>query len=185
MSSLETTVPNVTSFKYIKNDIDLTEYALDFITQELKYYNDMLSYTLEDEVTLFICVNGLISSVATYDSEDGRLTEYFRNDNSVDNKFNSIKEWYNDYYGESVTIDKVLNNVFIGEDLVPLWKVLVDTKEEEDCESDYTSSDDDSNNLITKVNVEVSMSTFDRILIYSFLALNLLSFIGYIIVSVV
>ena len=120
---------NLESFSYVKNSNDLTEFALDFANDEMPYYNDIKSYTTDNKIALFICVNGLVS-VGSYYESSGEVQEYFRNNDNSDKKFLSIHSWYNDYYGEPVSVDKVLDNVFIGEDLIPLWKVLEDFKEE-------------------------------------------------------
>jgi len=132
-------------FSYIKN-IDLTEEALQFMSDETAYYDIIKSYTSE-KLSLFICVSGLVTAGAYYDSE-GIVQEYFRNNDNSDKQFISIQGWYNDYYGEPVCIDKVLNNVFIGEDLVPLWKVLehsseVSEEEEEENENNGNDMDKD------------------------------------------
>ena len=121
-------------FSYVKS-IDLTEEALEFMDDETAYYDIIKSYTREDKVALFICVGGLISVGAYYES-DGTLNEYFRANDASEKQFISIQGWYNDFYGEPVSVDKVLNNVFIGEDLVPLWKVLEDSHEADEAEEE-------------------------------------------------
>jgi hypothetical protein len=123
-------------FKYVKESNDLTDYALDFMYDEVPYYPIIKSYTSEEKVALFICVNGVIS-VGGYYMDDGEIQEYFRGDDASEKIFDSIKDWYDDFYGEPVSIDKLLNNVFIGEDLVPLWKVLVDEKESDAVELEF------------------------------------------------
>jgi hypothetical protein len=124
-----TSTINSEPFSYIRNSNDLTEFALDFAENELPYYDDIKSYTTDNKISLFICVNGLVS-VGSYYESSGEVLEFIRNNDNSDKKFLSINSWYNDYYGEAVSIDKVLDNVFIGEDLIPLWKVLEDFKEE-------------------------------------------------------
>lgn len=124
-----TSTINSEPFSYIRNSNDLTEFALDFAENELPYYDDIKSYTTDNKISLFICVNGLVS-VGSYYESSGEVLEFIRNNDNSDKKFLSIQSWYNDYYGEPVSIDKVLDNVFIGEDLIPLWKVLEDFKEE-------------------------------------------------------
>jgi hypothetical protein len=118
-------------FSYIKDSNDLTYYALDFMNDELSYYPIIKSYTHDEKIALFICINGLVN-VGAYYADNGVISEYFRNNDTSEKEFMSIEEWCNDYYGEVAGIDKVLNNVFIGEDLVPLWKILVDEKESEE-----------------------------------------------------
>jgi hypothetical protein len=43
----------------------------------------------------------------------------------------------NDYYHTNVSITKVLDSVYIGEDLVPIWMVLVDAKESDELLHNY------------------------------------------------
>ena len=141
-----TSTMSLAEFSYVKN-IDLTEEALEFMSDETAYYDIIKSYTKE-KLSLFICVSGLVAAGAYYDSE-GTVQEYFRNNDNSDKQFISIQGWYNDFYGEPVSIDRVLNNVFIGEDLVPLWKVLEDSNdihednaEEDNAEEDNAEEDD-------------------------------------------
>ena len=169
-----------TSFTYEKDNKDLTDYALDFMENEIDYYSTIQSYT-KDKVALFICVSGIVSAGAYYES-DGIVQEYFRNNDASEKKFNSIQEWHNEFYGEVVTIDKHLNNVFIGEDLVPLWKILIDEMEA-DCSVESDVNDEESK--YNEVTHPLSITKCDYIIIYLFLTLNLLSLLGYIIVSII
>lgn len=172
-SELSTSIVHSQEFSYIKDSNDLTDYALDFQNDELSYYHTIKSYTSDENMALFICVNGLISAGAYYTS-DGIINEYFRNNEPSEKKFTSVKDWYNDYYGEVVTIDKLLNNVFIGEDLVPLWRVLLDEKES----NDYENEDDENfgkhmNEYMTLFTVYTSLT----VLFISIFGLIILSFV--------
>lgn len=165
-TSVSETVTNVSeseSFSYKKDGLDLTSYALDFVTNENDYNTLISSYTTENLVALFICVEGLVTCAGYY-HKNGEVEEYIRNNEPSDKKFNSISEWYNDYYGEPVTINKMLNNVFIGEDLVPLWKVLVDAsnqdKEEEEAVRNDVISDPKHISLISSVTITLTLCSF-------------------------
>jgi len=165
-TSVTETVTNVSeseSFTYEKDGLDLTSYALDFVTNENEYNTLISSYTTENLVALFICVEGLVTCAGYY-HKNGELEEYIRNNEPSEKKFNSISEWYNDYYGEPVTINKMLNNVFIGEDLVPLWKVLVDAsnqdKEEEEAVRNDVISDPKHISLINSVTITLTLCSF-------------------------
>jgi len=165
-TSVTETATNVSeseSFTYEKDGLDLTSYALDFITNENEYNTLISSYTTENLVALFICVEGLVTCAGYY-HKNGELEEYIRNNEPSEKKFNSISEWYNDYYGEPVTINKMLNNVFIGEDLVPLWKVLVDAsnqdKEEEEAVRNDVISDPKHISLINSVTITLTLCSF-------------------------
>ena len=170
-TSVTETVTNVSeseSFSYEKDGLNLTSYALDFVTNENDYNTLISSYTTENLVALFICVEGLVTCAGYY-HKNGEVEEYIRNNEPSDKKFNSISEWYNDYYGEPTTINKMLNNVFIGEDLVPLWKVLVDAsnqdKEEEEInkeinKEDNVISDPKHISLISSVTITLTLCSF-------------------------
>jgi len=123
------------SFTYEKDGYDLTEYAVDFMSDEQAYYSIIKSYTTDNVVILSICTNGIISSTVSY-NRDNSAHETFRNE-ECSNDFPSLIEWVNNYYNEKVSIDKLLNNVFIGEDLVPLWKVLVDAMEDDTADNNH------------------------------------------------
>jgi hypothetical protein len=166
-TSVTETATNVSeseSFTYEKDGLDLTSYALDFITNENEYNTLISSYTTENLVALFICVEGLVTCAGYY-HKNGELEEYIRNNEPSDKKFNSISEWYNDYYGEPTTINKMLNNVFIGEDLVPLWKVLVDASNQDKEEEEINKEDNVISNskhisLISYVSITLTLCSF-------------------------
>ena len=177
-ASASATATATTGFKYEVGINDLTDYALDFVDNEELYYNTIRSYTNEKKVTLFICVNGLISASGYYDPVSG-IEEFYRI-NPTQNKFSSIREWYNDFYGEAASINNLLNNVFIGEDLVPLWKVLVVASEEDvgdNLEVEVEEEDD------TQYYIQISPSSL--MVIYLLIILNLSLLLGTLIVSLV
>ena len=129
-SDCETTsTMDETRIVYVKNDVDYSEFALDFLSDEVSYFPYIQSYTTEEDVMLFIRENGIVAKCANID-KDGSLIEL-----ETETDYVSIVEWVSTYKGEAAPIDYVLDNVFIGEDLVPLWKVLVDVKDEEDSEN--------------------------------------------------
>ena len=176
-ASASATATATTGFKYEVGINDLTDYALDFVDNEELYYNTIRSYTNEKKVTLFICVNGLISASGYYDPVNG-VEEFYRI-NPSQNKFSSIREWYNDFYGEAASINNLLNNVFIGEDLVPLWKVLVVASEEDvgdNLEVEVEEEDDDNSMYSIENNPYILM-------VYIIVILNLSLVLGTLIVS--
>ena len=89
------TTLSTTTFTYVKGSNDLTEYALDFMKDEVSYFSTIYSYTRDEKVTLYICENGLITSSASY-SETGSLREHFRMHDISENEFTSIQDWYTD-----------------------------------------------------------------------------------------
>lgn len=151
-------------FSYVKNDVDLTDHALDFVDFESDYYKDMKSYTTEKDLELFLCVGGVVSSSGVFDLS-GNFTEKFRENKLKEEVFDSIYAWVNSYYGEVVTYDKMFNNVFIGEDLVPLWRVL---------EVSYEEMEEDLNNSIDDT-IEKNQTTF---MIYLSLLVLLVGLLG-------
>lgn len=124
-----TSTMDVTPFVYVKDNVDYSDFALDFLSDEISYFPYIQSYTTEQDVMLFIRENGIVAKCAKIDNT-GVLFELETETNYV-----SIVDWVSAYKGEAASIDYVLDSVFIGEDLVPLWKVLVDVKEEEDSET--------------------------------------------------
>lgn len=133
----DTTPPTKEEFTYLRNNTDLTNYALDFMEDETSYYDNMKSYTTEAQVSLFILDNGIVSAGAYFES-DGTVDEYLRND-APHKLYPSIRDWVNDYYNSNVSITKIIDSLHIGEDLVPIWMVLLDAKENYDNNLDYTN----------------------------------------------
>ena len=174
-ASASATATATTGFKYEVGINDLTDYALDFVDNEELYYNTIRSYTNEKKVTLFICVNGLVSASGYYHPETG-IEEFYRI-NPTQNKFSSIREWYNDFYGEAASINKLLNNVFIGEDLVPLWKVLVVASEEDVGDNLEVEVEEEDNSMYSIENNPYIL------MVYIIVILNLSLVLGTLIVS--
>lgn len=133
-----TPLPTKEEFTYLRNNTDLTNYALDFMEDEASYYNSMKSYTTEGEVSLFILDNGIVSAAAHFES-DGTVDEYLRND-APHKLYHSIRDWVNDYYNSNVSITKIIDSLHIGEDLVPIWMVLLDAKESYDTNLDSNNT---------------------------------------------
>jgi hypothetical protein len=74
----------------------------------------------------------------------------------------------------------MLNNVFIGEDLVPLWKVLVDASNEDKAEEEFNNiKEDKEDNLISEPkNINLISSISITLSIFSFvLGIGLLTFL--------
>ena len=140
-----TSTLNETPFVYIKNDVDYSDYALHFLSHELTYFTYIQSYTTEEDVMLFICENGLVAKSGKFD-KSGALTEL-----ETENEFVSIIDWVSAYKGEAAAINYVLDNVYIGEDLVPLWKVLEDVKEDDEIKDEPNTKEDE--NILENQNV--------------------------------
>lgn len=134
-NSENTSTLNETPFVYVKNDVDYSDYALHFVSNELDYFTYIQSYTTEEDVMLFIRENGIVAKSGKFD-KSGTLTEV-----ETENEFVSIIDWVSAYKGEAASIDYVLDNVYIGEDLVPLWKVLEDVKEDYDVDEEEEEED--------------------------------------------
>ena len=159
---------------------DLVQYALDFMDDEVQYYDIIKSYTHEKDISLFICKSGLICAHAIYYG-DGSLREVSRNDTvhvtpfspiedwqkGYDNSiyYSAIQDWYNHYNGESTSVFNTVNNVFIGEDLVPLWKVLEVYKDEQEVQQQPIKVVDDEHR-------NMSMAIF---LLYTYVSLLFVS----------
>jgi hypothetical protein len=143
-------------FTYVKNNVELANYAIDFLEDESCYYNIMQSYTTEKKVALFILVNGLVCAAGHY-YRDGSVHEYLRND-TPHKVFPSISHWLNDYFDNTVSVTKILDSVHIGEDLVPIWMALIDAKEGDDMLRDESA---DSNKDIEYNNINPNTNTKD------------------------
>jgi hypothetical protein len=167
---------------------DLVQYALDFMDDEVQYYDIIKSYTSEKDISLFICKSGLICAHAVYYS-DGSLREVSRNDTvhvspfspfedwqkGYDNSiyYSAIQDWYNHYNGESTSVFNTVNNVFIGEDLVPLWKVLEVYKDEQEVKVEQPHVEEDDE--------DTTMNTL--CLLYTSVSLLFASIVGVIVIS--
>lgn len=110
---------------YIKDDLDLCNYVENFMNNETAYFEFIKSYCLGDQVELYIQTE----STANY--ENNKLIETLRNSEVVNTTHDTIQNWVYDYYGEIISNRKLMDNVFIGVNKVPLWKVLVDSLEED------------------------------------------------------
>lgn len=132
-SSTNSTIVN-SPIVYVKNNVDYSDYALDIIENELTYYDYIKSYTTDNDVVLFICEHGIVVKSGTYDNT-GKLT-----DNETNKEFDTIVDWLIDYKGHNLAFEYLFDNLFIGEDLVPFWKILVDLKEEDDANEDNENS---------------------------------------------
>jgi hypothetical protein len=131
------------SYEFVKNNFDYSRYVSDFINDEAQFYDIIKSYTSEYIVVIIIKINDEICSVAEY-NENGTVYEYVRNDEFYEEtykEYKTIVEWVNNYYGETVKPQTILNNVYIGEGNVPLWKILLIAKEE----------DDETNSMLTNI----------------------------------
>lgn len=119
------------SLKYIKDDVDYSAYAEDFALDEYSFYNIIKSYSSGSTILLSLKINNTVLSLSNL-GENGIVTEFLRNDEKVNNTFNTIFTWVKNYYGSQKDIVYVLDNVYIGDEYVPLWNVLDDMKATDD-----------------------------------------------------
>jgi hypothetical protein len=119
------------SLKYIKDGYDYTTYAENFAHDEYSFYNIIKSYSSGSTITLSLKINSTVLSLSNL-SENGMVTEYLRNDEAVNNTFNTIFAWVKNYYESQKDVAYVLDNVYIGDDDVHLWNVLDDMKASDD-----------------------------------------------------
>ena len=110
---------------YIKDDLDLCHYIENFMNNEAAYFEFIQSYCLGDQVELYI------QTESTVHYENNKLIETLRNSEVVNISHDTIQNWVYDYYGEIISNRKLMDNVFIGVNKVPLWKILVDSVEED------------------------------------------------------
>lgn len=152
-----------TPFVYKKNDVDYSNYAIDFLSDEISYYDYIESYTSEKDILLFIKQNDVVVKIAKLD-KSGSIYELVENStDEIIKEYVTIIDWVSAYKGEAAPIDYILDNVYIGENLVPLWKVIVDAKNEDYLEENENTKDDLLNtNIITND----ALNQFDDIIRY-------------------
>ena len=123
---------NISRIFYENDGVDYSEYAEEFLENESIYYEFIKSYANKQKVYLFIREKDVLKAGAFLD-EMGYVFQFMRGEaSSVE--FPSIQSWVDDYYGKQQNVDVVLNNVYIGDDYVPLWKILPDAMEEDNAE---------------------------------------------------
>jgi hypothetical protein len=145
-----------TPFVYKKNDVDYTNYAIDFLSDEISYYDYIESYTSEKDILLFIKQNDVVVKIAKLD-KSGSIYELIENSSDeIVKEYVSIIDWVSSYKGEATSIDYILDNVYIGENLVPLWKVIVDAKNE-----DYLEENEDIKDNLPNIDVNIDIITTD------------------------
>jgi len=156
--------PDEEIFTYVKNNVELADYAIDFLEDESSYYNIIQSYSTEKKVALFILVNGLVSAAGHF-YKDGSIHEYLRND-TPHKVFPSIRDWLNDYFDNTVSVTKILDSVHIGEDLVPIWMALIDAKDSDDMLSEDTAEPvsrmhytDNTNAIIAAIGIGIILAS--------------------------
>ena len=110
--------------------IELIDYVNDFLDNQKNYFQVIKSYCIGKNVDLYIHEHGQVVS-AGFLTIDNKVHELTRNTNKVNTIHDSIWKWANNYYGEVVTGNKLVNNVYIGDNFVPLWRILMDAYEED------------------------------------------------------
>lgn len=119
-----------TPFVYKKDDVDYSDYAIDFLSNEISYYDYIESYNTEKDILLFIKQDDIVVKIAKLD-KSGSIYELIENSpDEIVKEYVSIIDWVSAYKREAAAIDYILDNVYIGENLVPLWRVIVDAKNE-------------------------------------------------------
>ena len=159
-TDVETDAPSDTFNPYIKDHDDYSKYAEDFSRDEFSFYNIIKSYCTGSSIVLSLKINDTILSLSNL-SENGIVTEFLRNDEKVNNTFNTIFTWVKNYYGSSKDIKHVLDNVFIGDDEVPLWYVLSDMKDSDDEVADdefHDKAEEDENVKIEEMRLTAIMN---------------------------
>ena len=175
-----------TPFVYKKDNVDYSNYAIDFLSDEISYYNYIESYTNEKDIILFIKQNDVVVKIAKLD-KSGSIYELVENSSDdIIKQYVSISDWVSAYKGEAAPIDFILDNVYIGGNLVPLWKVIVDARNE-----DYLEENENTNDACLKMDIITTdaLDEFDNIirnigticvLLFSFVTILTVSAILYI-----
>ena len=112
------------------NNIELIDYVNDFLDNQKNYFQLIKSYCIGNNVDLYIQENGQVVSAGIL-SIHNKVHEFTRITNEENKTHDSIWKWVNDYYGNVVTGSQLANRVYIGNNFVPLWCILLDAYEED------------------------------------------------------
>ena len=161
----EEVVEEQESFEY--DGIELINYVNDFIDNQEFYYDLIKSYCEGNNVELYIQDNKSVVSGAYLDVEN-KVHEFSRNNLNVNIVHDSVWKWVNDYNGNVVTSNKLMNSVFIGNNFVSLWRVIKDASEEKNIyEEDKKQDNNEEDNTDEFKCLSIIMIVWLTISVYS------------------
>lgn len=168
---------------YMKDGVDYGEWVDDFQEYEEDYYDDIHSFSDSKSTLLRILdANGKrISSavlLVTTDTADGNyaVLEVKRHgDKDFERKEHwSLEDWYVSVVGDSDTYKTdMFDRIFIGDEKVPLWRILEVAAEEDD---DDTGVEGDDEADTTAVTAYSQNDNVDSVLFIIYIALILALF---------
>ena len=137
----------VNDIVYVKDDIDLGEFVVDFLKNEEFYYSYIHSFSTENTTILRITDdNGKRISSGILLKNDTAVLEVKRTntENFEREIHNSILEWYTSVCGKDSPFTELFDHVLIGRNSVPLWNALKVVSDEDILKSQ--KGDDDNDN---------------------------------------
>ena len=111
--------------------IEITDYIDDFLDNQNNYFHLMKSYCIGNYLEIYITDSKKKVLSAGFLTYDNKVHELRRDKSNVDNTYDSVWKWVNNYYGKVVSKKKLVNNIYIGENFVSLGCILVDAYEED------------------------------------------------------
>lgn len=170
----------------MKDGVDYGEWVDDFQEYEEDYYDDIHSFSDSKSTLLRILdANGKrISSavlLVTSDTADGNyaLLEVKRHgDQDFERKEHwSLEDWYVSVVGDSDTYKTdMFDRIFIGDEKVPLWRILVVAAEEDEADTGVEGDDEAYTPTTTAVTTYSQDDNVDSVLFIIYIALILALF---------
>jgi len=122
-SPISTSSTNTNDSMPLLEQEDLMDYVNDFINDEVYYYEYIKSYCNGNNIKLYIQQENKSSVSAAYLDIDNKVYEYTRDKENIYTIHDSIWKWVNDN-------NKLINSVYIGDNYVPLRRILQDSYED-------------------------------------------------------
>jgi len=133
---------------YVKDDIDLGEFVVDFLKNEEFYYSYIHSFSNENTTILQITDDSgkRISSAILLKNDTVVLeVKRFNTENFEREVHNSILQWYTSVCGEDSPFTELFDSILIGKNSVPLWNVLKVVCDDDNLESQKDNEDNEDN----------------------------------------
>ena len=159
----------VNDIVYVKDDIDLGEFVVDFLKNEEFYYSYIHSFSTENTTILRITDdNGKRISSGILLKNDTAVVEVKRSntENFEREVHNSILEWYTSVCGEDSPFTEIFENVLIGNNSVPLWNVLKAVCDDDNLKSEKDDEDNNENPMPVVISTFIAIFIVYLMLIY-------------------
>ena len=107
------------------DEYSIIKYTNKFIDNEKQYYDIIQSYCYGNKIELFLEENKEVISAA-YLNEDSTVNQHMLYSNNEHKEYDSIYGWVNAVKGKILTGKELIEIVYIGDNYVPLWRVMLD-----------------------------------------------------------